>query len=66
MLYRIDCEERIVASSEYIVEAEDEKNARSILMHDKRKFIVERINTIEETIHIKKIVSIKMLSDVSN
>lgn len=65
MLYRIECEERIIASSEYLGEAKDEKKARSVLIHDKRRSIIERMNTIEEAIHIKKILSIKLLNDAS-
>ena len=65
MLYIVECEERIIASSEYLVEAEDEKMARSVLMHGKRKSIIERMETIEEAIHIKKILSIKLLNDAS-
>ena len=65
MLYIVECQERIIASSEYLVEAEDEKMARSVLMHGKRKSIIERMETIEEVIQIKKILGIELLDDAS-
>ena len=66
MLYIVECEERIVAFSDYLVEAQDQKMARSILLRNERESIIDRMETIEEVVHIKKILSIKKYDDTES